>query len=121
MTDPASGSAWRGPDIALQVRHFGRHFMVKVSKIREKLRKFESRVLLLLIPKYIVVKLIAVVFKVPKYAACEHILEVGSYHILRARNDPEERERLKTHLVEVHLLGNELKEDEDLSTFRINR
>jgi hypothetical protein len=110
-----------GHDIELPVRHFGRHFMVKVSKIREKVKKFESRVILLLIPKYIVVRIIAVILGVPKYLACEHILEVGSYHILQAINDPEERERLKEHLVEVHLLGDELKEDEDLPTSGINR
>ena len=59
-----------------------------------------------------VVKLIAVILQVPKYVACEHILQVGSYHILQAINDPDEREKLKEHLVKVHLLGDELKEDE---------
>ena len=57
------------------------------------------------------VKLIAAILKVPKYVACEHILQVGSYHLLKALNDPEEREKLKKHLVEVHLLGNELTEE----------
>jgi hypothetical protein len=45
------------------------------------------------------VKLIVIILGVPKYVACEHILEVGSYHILEAINDPDKRERLKRHLV----------------------
>jgi hypothetical protein len=53
MTDLASGSALKGPDIALPVRHFNRPFIVKVSKIREKVKKFESKVKLLLILQYI--------------------------------------------------------------------
>ena len=60
------------------------------------------------------VKAIAAVLEVPKYVACEHILQVGCYHILQDLNDPERRERLKEHLIEVHLLGKELKEDEFL-------
>jgi len=60
------------------------------------------------------VKLIAVVLKVPMYVACEHILQVGSYHLLEALNDPEQRQKLQEHLIKVHLLGNELKEDETI-------
>ena len=60
------------------------------------------------------VKLIAAILEVPMYVACEHILQVGSYHILEAINDPESRQKLKDHLVQVHLLGDELKEDKAL-------
>ena len=60
------------------------------------------------------VKLIAAIFEVPMYVACEHILQVGSYHLLKAMNDPEKLEQLKEHLVEVHLLGDELKDDKDV-------
>ncbi|MFC1971413.1 hypothetical protein ACFLV0_05775 [Chloroflexota bacterium] len=62
------------------------------------------------------VKAIAVVLEVPQYVACEHILQVGSYHLLEDLRDPKRREELKEHLVEVHLLGNELKEDEVVVT-----
>ena len=58
-----------------------------------------------------VVRLIAAILGVPKYIACEHILQVGSYQVLQAINDPEWRDKLKEHLVKVHLLGDELKED----------
>ena len=60
------------------------------------------------------VKLIAAILEVPQYVACEHILQVGSYHLLRDLNDPKKREELKEHLVKVHLLGDELKEDKDI-------
>ena len=62
------------------------------------------------------VKMIAVLLQVPKYVACEHILQVGSYHLLQGLDDPENREKLKEHLVKVHLLGNELKDDDVLVT-----
>ena len=58
------------------------------------------------------VKFIATILDVPQYVACEHILQVGSYHLLEALNDPEERQKLTEHLVKVHLLGDELKEYE---------
>jgi len=60
------------------------------------------------------VKFIATIMGVPMYVACEHILQVGSYYILEVINDPESRESLKDHLVQVHLLGDELKEDKAL-------
>ena len=60
------------------------------------------------------VKLIAAILEVPMYVACEHILQVGNYQVLKAINDPEKRQKLKEHLVKVHLLGDELKEDKDV-------
>ena len=64
----------------------------------------------------LVVKLIAATLKVPLYVACEHILQVGSYQLLKDLNDSEKRQRLTEHLVKVHLLGDELKDDEGDST-----
>ncbi len=57
------------------------------------------------------VKLIAAGLEVPMYVACEHILQVGSYQLLKALKNPEKRQKLTEHLVKVHLLGDELKED----------
>ncbi|MFC1995128.1 hypothetical protein ACFLVK_01820 [Chloroflexota bacterium] len=57
------------------------------------------------------VKLIAAVLEVPQYVACEHILQVGSYHLLQELNEPERREKLKEHLVKVHLLGKNLGQE----------
>ena len=60
------------------------------------------------------VKLISAILEVPQYVACEHILQVGTHHTLKAMNDPEERQKLIEHLVKVHLLGNRSKDDETL-------
>ena len=60
------------------------------------------------------VKLLAAILKVPRYVIVEHLLQVGSYHIVQALEDPEKREELEKHLVEVHLLGSELRDDEDI-------
>jgi len=57
------------------------------------------------------VRVIASMIEVPLYVACEHLLQVGSYHLLQDLNDSEKRESLKEHLVNVHLLGRELDED----------
>ncbi len=57
------------------------------------------------------VKLIAASLEVPMYVACEHILQVGSYQLLKSLKNPEKRQKLTEHLVKVHLLGDELKED----------
>jgi len=59
------------------------------------------------------VKYIAVALEIPVYVACEHIFQVGSYQLLETLNDPGKRQKLIEHLVEVHLLGDELKEDTD--------
>ncbi|MFC1998135.1 hypothetical protein ACFLVR_00640 [Chloroflexota bacterium] len=57
------------------------------------------------------VRFIAAMLEVPLYVACEHLLQVGSYHLLEDFNDPESRESLKEHLVNVHLLGRALDEN----------
>ena len=60
------------------------------------------------------VKLLAAILKVPCYVLTEHMLQVGCYYILQALNDSEKRQELKKHLIEVHLLGTELRDDEDI-------
>ena len=60
------------------------------------------------------VKLLAMILKVPRYVITEHLLQVGSYHILQALEDPEKRQELEKHLVEAHLLGSELQDNEDI-------
>ena len=60
------------------------------------------------------VKLLAVILKVPRYVITEHLLQVGSYYISQALEDPEKREELEKHLIDVHLLGSELQDDEDI-------
>jgi uncharacterized membrane-anchored protein YjiN (DUF445 family) len=60
------------------------------------------------------VKLLAAIYKVPGYVITEHLLQVGSYHILQVSNDPQKRQKLEEHLVKVHLLGNELSDDESI-------
>ena len=60
------------------------------------------------------VKFLAMILKVPRYVITEHLLQVGSYHILQALEDPEKREELEKHLIDVHLLGSELQDDEDI-------
>ena len=60
------------------------------------------------------VKFLAAILKVPRYVITEHLLQVGSYHILQALEDPEKRQQLEKHLIDVHLLGNELQDDEDI-------
>ena len=51
------------------------------------------------------VKLIAAILEVPLYVACEHILQVGTKHLLQGIIKPESREKLKEHLVKAHLIG----------------
>ena len=60
------------------------------------------------------VKFLAMILKVPRYVIVEHLLQVGSYHILQALEDPEKRQELEQHLIKVHLLGSELQDDEDI-------
>jgi len=45
------------------------------------------------------------------YIACEHMLQVGSYHLLQALNDSESEKSSKEHLVRMHLLGKTVGED----------
>ena len=49
-----------------------------------------------------------------RYVIGEHILQLGTYHVLAAINDPEKRQKLQEHLVKVHLLTDELSDDEDI-------
>jgi len=60
------------------------------------------------------IKLIAAILEVPQYVVCEHVLQVGMYHVGKVLNDPEKRQKLIDHLVQVHLLGDELIEGEEL-------
>ena len=60
------------------------------------------------------VKFLAAILGVPRYVIVEHLLQVGSYHILQALEDPGKREELEKHLIDVHLLGSELRDDEDI-------
>ena len=60
------------------------------------------------------VKLLAAILKVPRYVIVEHLLQVGSYHILQALEDPEKRQELEKHLIDVHLLGNKLQDDDHI-------
>ena len=60
------------------------------------------------------VKLLATVLQVPRYVITEHILQVGTYHVYQALQDPEKRQELEKHLIDVHLLGTELQDDEDI-------
>ena len=59
-------------------------------------------------------KLLAAILEVPQYVVAEHLLQVGSYHLIGAIRDREKREKLVEHLVKVHLLGNELSDGEDI-------
>ena len=60
------------------------------------------------------VKFLAAILTVPRYVITEHLLHVGSYHIVQALEDPEKRQELEKHLTEVHLLGTQLTDDEDI-------
>ena len=60
------------------------------------------------------VKLLAAMLKVPCYVATECMLQVGYHHIYQALQDPEKRQELRKHLIEVHLLGSELQDDESI-------
>ena len=60
------------------------------------------------------VELLAAIHDVPKYVITEHLLQVGSYYILLASNDPQKRQQLQEYLFKVHLLGNELSDDEEI-------
>jgi len=60
------------------------------------------------------VKFMAAILEVPRYVIAEHLLQVGSYHLIGVIKDRQRREKLAEHLVKVHLLGDELSNDEDL-------
>ena len=60
------------------------------------------------------VKFLALILKVPRYVITEHLLQVGTYHIMQALEDPEKRQELEKHLIDVHLLGDELQDDDHI-------
>ena len=60
------------------------------------------------------VKFLAEILKVPRYVITEYLLQVGFYHVYQALQDPEKRGELEKYLAEVHLLGNEVRDDEDI-------
>ena len=60
------------------------------------------------------VKLLAMILKVPRYVITEHLLQVGTYHIYQALQDREKRQQLEQHLIDGHLLGSELLDDESI-------
>jgi hypothetical protein len=60
------------------------------------------------------VKLLATILEVATYVATEHALQVGCCYLTQALHDPEKRHQLQEHLVKVPLLGNELRDDEDV-------
>jgi len=60
------------------------------------------------------VKFLAMILKVPGYVIVEHLLQVGSYHIYQALQDPEKRQLLEQHLIDGHLLGSELRDDDHI-------
>jgi len=52
------------------------------------------------------VKLLANALEVPRYVITEHLLQVGTYHVLEIIKDSENRRKLQKHLVDAHLLCN---------------
>jgi len=60
------------------------------------------------------VSTIASMLEVPKYVAVEHLLQVGALQIIQDMHDQDSRQALIDHLVRVHLLGNELLEDNEI-------
>ena len=60
------------------------------------------------------IQFMATILEVPQYVVAEHLLQLGSYHLIEVIKDRERREKLVEHLVTVHLLGDELSDDEDV-------
>ncbi len=50
-------------------------------------------------------RFLAVVYEVPIYAVVEHACQIGGLYMIKARQDPKEKERLQQHLVSRHILG----------------
>jgi len=61
------------------------------------------------------VKALAAILEVPRYVMTEHLLQVGTYHVLTAIRDEDKRRKLEEHLVKVHLLGTALSDHESIS------
>ena len=64
------------------------------------------------------VKFLADVLKVPQYIVCEHIIELGSDLLLKSAKTPEQQQKLREHLVNVHLSNRKLKEDKNILILR---
>jgi hypothetical protein len=60
------------------------------------------------------VKFLAAILQVPRYVITEHLLKMGVYHVYQVLRDLEKRQELEKHHIEVHLLGSELWDDEDV-------
>ena len=58
------------------------------------------------------VKLLAAALHVPRYIITEHLLQVGAYHILKDIEDEDKRRKLEEHLMKVHLLGDDLGDND---------
>ena len=61
------------------------------------------------------VKALAAILEVPRYVITEHLLQVGTYHILTTIKDEDKRRQLEEHLVKGHLLGTALSDHESIS------
>lgn len=66
------------------------------------------------------IRFLAAVLEVPRYVLAEHLLQLGSYHLIEVIKDLKKREKLVEHLVRVHLMGSELKDDESILTLTEN-
>lgn len=60
------------------------------------------------------IKYLASKFGVPRYAITEHLIQVGTYHVVRASEDLDKDNLLKAHLINSHLLGDGGSEAEEL-------
>lgn len=61
-----------------------------------------------------VVKVLAADFGVPRYAVGEHAIEIGCYYLVRAMRSPAKREALRQHLIDGHLLGSGVDQDDSM-------
>ena len=95
-----------------------REFMTKYRQLldRKHVKAIRRRQFNMTIDAELVrsVKFLAAILRVPRYVITEHLLQVGSYYIWQASEDPRNREELEKHLKDVHLLGSELQDDEDI-------
>jgi hypothetical protein len=60
------------------------------------------------------VQFMVAILEVLRYVIAEHLLQLGSYHLIGVMKDRERREKLAEQLVKVHLLGGELSDGEDV-------
>jgi hypothetical protein len=50
-------------------------------------------------------RFLAAEYEVPIYSVVEHACQIGGFYMIKARQDPKEKERLQQHLVSRHILG----------------